>query len=214
MSSWINKQDSEFHQIVNKNLVNYTNLDPNYLFEVTQEHFPSFIGTGSSAGATAIQNLCKKLWQLGKEFVINGRRLLTGESFVSFVHAVHTTTNFSHFICFQTRISTNTEKTGKKKGGNRLTLTKQKKKWQKRSLSCTLHARQDCYFSTQKWMNMSILYGGSIWRVSVVRHWWRSPLLFSLKSIRHVAICLGALLHQSNAPHFLTLNIIIWKNTR
>ena len=67
------------------------------MFEVTQEHFPSFIGTGSSAQNTAIQRLCKNFWQLGKELIVNGGRLLTGESFVSFVHALQQT---SHVSCF------------------------------------------------------------------------------------------------------------------
>ncbi len=75
MSRWTNKQDSQLRHLVKKNLVTYTNLEPNYLFEVTQEHFPDFIGTGTQAQTTAIQRLCRKFQQLAKEFAINGGRL-------------------------------------------------------------------------------------------------------------------------------------------
>ncbi len=90
MLRWTDKQDAALHKLVNKNLINYTNLEPNYyLFEVTQEYFPDFIGIGTSARNTAIQRLRKKFRRLAEEFAINGRRLLTGESFVSFVHAFY-----------------------------------------------------------------------------------------------------------------------------
>ena len=151
MSRWTDKQDAALRKLVNKNIITYTNLEPNYLFEVTQEHFPDFIGTGASARNTAIQRLCKKFRQLAEEFAINGGRLLMGESIVSFVHAFYN--KLLTCLVFQTRKSTKTEKTGtKKKSGNRLTLRKQTKKWQKRSLSSTSHhARQDCYYYyTQK----------------------------------------------------------------
>ncbi len=148
MLRWTDEQDAALRKLVNKNLINYTNLKPSYLFEVTQEYFPDFIGTGASARNTAIQRLCKKFRQLAEEFAINGGRLLTGESFVSFVHAFYNT--LLTCLVFQTRTSTKTEKTGTKKSGNRLTLTKQTKKWQKRSLSSTSHARQDCYYSIKK----------------------------------------------------------------
>ena len=97
MSRWTDKQDTELRKLVSKNIITYTNLEPNYLFEVTQEHFPDFVGTGPSARNTAIQRLRKKFRQIAEEFEINGGRLLTGESFVSFVHALQQT---SHVSCF------------------------------------------------------------------------------------------------------------------
>ncbi len=54
MSCWSDEQDILLRNLIKKNLVNYTNLEPNYLFEVTQEHFPNFIGTGASARSAAI----------------------------------------------------------------------------------------------------------------------------------------------------------------
>ena len=98
MSRWTDKQDAELRQLVNKNILTYTNLEPNYLFEVTKEHFPSFIGTGSQARNTAVQRLCKKFWQLGKELTINRGRLLTGESHESFAHAVLQETSQMFFV--------------------------------------------------------------------------------------------------------------------
>ena len=140
MLRWTDEQDAALRKLVNKNLINYTNLEPNYLFEVTQEYFPDFIGTGASARNTAIQRLCKKFRQLAEEFTINGGRLLTGESFVSFVHAFYN--KLLTRLVFQMRTSTKTEKTGTKKGGNRLTLTKQTKKWQKKNPLQHLAPRQ------------------------------------------------------------------------
>jgi hypothetical protein len=75
MSRWTNEQDAQLRHLVNKNHVTYTNLEPNYLFEVTQEHFPDFIGTGAHARTTAIQRLRRKFRQLAEEFAINGGRL-------------------------------------------------------------------------------------------------------------------------------------------
>ena len=142
MLRWTDEQDAALRKLVNKNLITYTNLEPNYLFEVTQEYFPYFVvvGTGASARNTAIQRLRKKFRQLSEEFVINGGRLLTGESFVSFVHAFYN--KLLTCLVFQMRTSTETEKTGTKKGGNRLTLTKQMKKWKKKKPLQHLAPRQ------------------------------------------------------------------------
>lgn len=140
MSRWTDEQDAALRKLVNKNIITYTNLEPNYLFKVTQEHFPDFIRTGASARNTAIQCLRKKFWQLAEEFTISGGRLLTGESIVSFVHAFYN--KLLTCLVFQTRTSTKTEKTGTKKGGNRLTLAKQTKKWPKKKPLQHLAPRQ------------------------------------------------------------------------
>ena len=140
MSRWTDEQDTELRKLVSKNIITYTNLEPNYLFEVTQEHFPDFVGTGPSARKTAIQCLRKKFRQIAETFEINGGRLLTGESFVSFVHAFYN--KLLMCLVFQTRTSTKTEKRGPKKGGNRLTLTKQTKNWQRKKPLQHLAPRQ------------------------------------------------------------------------
>ena len=75
MSRWSDKQDNLLRNLVKKNLINYTNLELNYLFEVTQEHFLTFLGTGASSRSAAIQCLCKKFKLLSEEFAINGGRL-------------------------------------------------------------------------------------------------------------------------------------------
>jgi hypothetical protein len=75
MSRWSDEQDVLLRNLVKKNLVNYTNLEPNYLFKVTQEHFPNFIRTGASAYSAAIQRLCKKFKLLSEEFAVNRGRL-------------------------------------------------------------------------------------------------------------------------------------------
>jgi hypothetical protein len=97
MSRWTDEQDTALRKLVKDNIITYTNLEPNYLFEVSQEHFPDFVGTGTSTKHTSIQRLRKKFRQIAQEFEINGGRLLTSESFVSFVHALQQT---SHVSCF------------------------------------------------------------------------------------------------------------------
>jgi hypothetical protein len=97
MSRWSSQEDLRLRQLVRRNIINYTNIEPNYLFKVTQEHFPQFIGTGPQARSTAIQRLRKKFRRLAEEFAINGGRLLVGESFVSFVHALQQTSHESYF---------------------------------------------------------------------------------------------------------------------
>ena len=73
---WTDQQDVQLRQLVRNNSINYQNLEPNYLFEVSQEFFLDFIGSGSSGRATAIQRLRKKLRRLAEEFEINGGRWL------------------------------------------------------------------------------------------------------------------------------------------
>jgi len=79
MSRWSNDQDLLLRKLVRKNEINYQNLEPNYLFEVTQTYFPEFVGEGASARSTAIQRLRKKFRQLAEEFELNGGRLQPGE---------------------------------------------------------------------------------------------------------------------------------------
>ncbi len=75
MSRWSNEQDLFLCKLVKKDIVNYTNLKPNYLFDITQEHFPNFIGQGPTACSTLIQRFCKKFRQLSEEFPVNEGRL-------------------------------------------------------------------------------------------------------------------------------------------
>jgi hypothetical protein len=118
MSRWSSQEDRELRELVRKNIVNYSNLEPNYLFEVTQEHFPSFIGTGPAAQSTAIQRLLKKFRRLAKEFTINRGRLLSGESCLSFVHAVLQQT--SHVFCFSDEDINEDKEDGDEEGWERV----------------------------------------------------------------------------------------------
>ncbi len=79
MSCWTDKQDLYLRKLVKKNIFNYTNLKPNYLFDVTQERFPYFIGQGPTAFSTVIQCLCKKFHELSEELAVHEGRL-SGES--------------------------------------------------------------------------------------------------------------------------------------
>ena len=72
---WGDEQDRQLRNLVRKNEINYQNLEPNYLFEVTQTYWPGFIGDGPQARNTANQRLRKKLRQLAEEFELNGGRL-------------------------------------------------------------------------------------------------------------------------------------------
>ena len=49
MPCWADEQDRTLQNLVHKYIVNFQNIEPNYLFKVTQEHFPNFIGEGKSA---------------------------------------------------------------------------------------------------------------------------------------------------------------------
>jgi len=150
ISRWTDEQDAALRKLVNKNIITYTNLELNYLFEVTQEHFPDFIGTGASARNTAIQRLCKKFRQLAEEFPINGGRLLTGESFVSFVHAFYN--KLLTCLVFSDKDINKDGEDRDKEGWEQVDVDEANEEMaKKRSLSSTSHhARQDCYYSTQK----------------------------------------------------------------
>lgn len=75
MSRWGEEQDRQLRNLVRTNQINYLNLEPNYLFEVTQTYWPEFIGEGPSARNSANQRLRKKLRKLAEEFELNGGRL-------------------------------------------------------------------------------------------------------------------------------------------
>lgn len=75
MSRWGEEQDRQLRNLVRTNQINYLNLEPNYLFEVTQTYWPEFIGEGTSARNSANQRLRKKFRKLAEEFELNGGRL-------------------------------------------------------------------------------------------------------------------------------------------
>lgn len=77
MPRWSDNKDEALRKLVQKNIVDFTNNNPAYLFEVTQTYFPDFAGEGQGGRSTAIQRLRKKFRQLADEFDLNGGRRFT-----------------------------------------------------------------------------------------------------------------------------------------
>lgn len=74
MVRWGPAEDLLLRQHIHSGLINPQNLDPIYLFQVTQDHFPAFIGEGASSRSTAIQCLCRKFCQTLEERHLQGAR--------------------------------------------------------------------------------------------------------------------------------------------
>ncbi len=87
MPRWSNNEDKDLRALVQRNIVNFQNTEPDYLFEVTQTYFPDFTGEGQTGRNTTTQRLRKKFWQLADEFDRNGRRWL-GEFRVLFLSLI------------------------------------------------------------------------------------------------------------------------------
>jgi hypothetical protein len=87
MLHWSNNKDKDLQALVQRNIVNFQNTEPDYLFEATQTYFPDVTGEGQTGSNTATQCLHKKFRQIADEFDHNERRWL-GEFRVLFLSLI------------------------------------------------------------------------------------------------------------------------------
>ena len=74
MVRWSEREDTLLRQLIRSGAINPSNLDPTYLFEITQQHFPEFVGVGQSGKDTATQWLRKKFRKYLEESRLRGAR--------------------------------------------------------------------------------------------------------------------------------------------
>ena len=69
---WTQLQDKELGELLQSNTVNYKDGTAEYLFEVTQDHFPSFISPGASGRNSAIQRMRGKFLCYEQDLLARG----------------------------------------------------------------------------------------------------------------------------------------------
>ena len=72
--SWSGKQEKDLRDIISNNIVDYRNRNPDYLFEITEEHFPDFISSGAAGRNAAIQRMRGKFLKYEQEIDLRGAR--------------------------------------------------------------------------------------------------------------------------------------------
>ena len=72
--SWSGKQEKDLRDIISNNIVDYRNRNPDYLFEITKEHFPDFISSGAAGRNAAIQRMRGKFLKYEHDIELRGAR--------------------------------------------------------------------------------------------------------------------------------------------
>ena len=72
--SWSVKQEEALRDLIHNNIVDYRNRNPDYLFEITEEHFPDFISSGTAGRNAAIQRMRGKFLKYEQDIELRGAR--------------------------------------------------------------------------------------------------------------------------------------------
>jgi hypothetical protein len=72
--SWSSKQEDKLQDLIRNNIVDYRNRNPEYLFNITEEHFADFISPGSSGRNAAIQRMRGKFVKYEQDLQLRGAR--------------------------------------------------------------------------------------------------------------------------------------------
>jgi hypothetical protein len=72
--SWSGKQGEALRDLIHNNIVDYRNRNPDYLFEITEEHFPDFISSGTAGRNATIQRMRGKFLKYEQDIELRGGR--------------------------------------------------------------------------------------------------------------------------------------------
>ena len=72
--SWSGKQDTDLQELLGNNIVDYRNRNPDYLFQITEEHFPAYITPGAGGRNAAIQRMRGKFIKYEQDIQLRGAR--------------------------------------------------------------------------------------------------------------------------------------------
>jgi hypothetical protein len=72
--SWSSKQEEVLQYLIRNNIVNYRNRTSDYLFQITEEHFPDYITLGAGGRNVAIQRMQGKFLKYEQDIQLRGAR--------------------------------------------------------------------------------------------------------------------------------------------
>ena len=72
--SWSKKEEEHLRDLIQDNIVDYRNRNPDYLLQITEEHFPDFISSGAAGRNAAIQRMRGKFLKYEQEIDLRGAR--------------------------------------------------------------------------------------------------------------------------------------------
>ncbi len=72
--SWSVTQENELQDLIRLNIVDYKNRNPDYLFQITEEHFSNYISPGTAGRNSAIQRMRNKFILYEQELALRGAR--------------------------------------------------------------------------------------------------------------------------------------------
>jgi hypothetical protein len=72
--SWSSKQEAELQDLIRNNIVDYKNCNPDYLFQIMEEHFPAYITPGTQGRNAAIQRMRGKFIKYETDLGLRGPR--------------------------------------------------------------------------------------------------------------------------------------------
>jgi hypothetical protein len=72
--SWSRIQEEELQNLIRSNTVDYRNRNPDYLFQITEEHFPAYITPGAQGRNAAIQRMRGKFIKYEQDIQLRGAR--------------------------------------------------------------------------------------------------------------------------------------------
>jgi hypothetical protein len=70
--SWSSKQEEDLQDLIRNNIVDFRNRNPDYLFQVTKEHFPAYITPGAQGRNAAIQRMRGKFLKYEQDIDLRG----------------------------------------------------------------------------------------------------------------------------------------------
>ena len=84
--SWSSKQEEVLQGLIRNNIVDYRNCNPDYLFQITEEHFPAYITPGAQGRNAAIQRMRGKFIKYEQDIELRGARRKQIRVLNSFLH--------------------------------------------------------------------------------------------------------------------------------
>ena len=71
---WSRTEEEHLKDLIKDNIVDYRNRNPDYLLQITEEHFPDFISSGAAGRNAAIQRMRGKFLKYEQDIELRGAR--------------------------------------------------------------------------------------------------------------------------------------------
>jgi len=70
--SWSGKQEEDLRDLICNNIVDFRNQNPDYMFQITEEHVPDFICSGTAGRNATTQHMRGKFLKYEQEIELRG----------------------------------------------------------------------------------------------------------------------------------------------